>query len=141
MSRARRAWRNSRLLRLFIVASLFTAATQLVLSRESGLIHKEGPQSKAIGSDRLVSMEKLPDMGEYCETPIANTAAGHEQVLMAALEQRQEGRASSLAARAAGPAGVDTQDRSKMKPIRWIRDPYAAFSSIAVDPINNEVVM
>jgi DNA-binding beta-propeller fold protein YncE len=32
-------------------------------------------------------------------------------------------------------------DHASLKPVRWIRDPYAAFSSVAVDPINNEVVM
>ena len=34
-----------------------------------------------------------------------------------------------------------TEDRSKLKPLRWIHDPYAAYSSVAVDPINNEVVL
>ena len=55
---------------------------------------------------------------------------------MAALQQRQDARAASKAARSAA-----AQDRSKLKPVRWIHDPYAAFSSVAVDPINNEVVM
>jgi len=55
---------------------------------------------------------------------------------MAALEQSAEARAASLEARNAA-----TQDRSKLKPVRWIHDPYAAFSSVAVDPINNEVVL
>src|SRR5207302_1836045 len=99
------------------------------LSRETGF--KNGaPQSKTIGTDRLVSMEKLPDMGgEFCEPVSTASTANKPEVLMAALQQRQDLRATAAAARSA-----DTQDRSKLKPIRWIRDPYAAFSSIAVDP-------
>ena len=81
--------------------------------------------------------DPLPDAGgEICEPVPPTGPANGEAVLMAALEQRQEARAASLEARNAA-----TQDRSKLKPVRWIHDPYAAFSSVAVDPINNEVVM
>jgi DNA-binding beta-propeller fold protein YncE len=101
-------------------------------------------QSKTIGS--LVSVEKIPEMaGEFCET---DSTASRQEIRTAALEERQEFRAASLAARAerfAAPApagaGPDSKDLSKLKPLRWIRDPYAAYSSIAVDPVNNEVVM
>src|SRR5947199_5503296 len=90
-----------------------------------------------MGSERLVSIDPLQDAGgEICEPVSPTGPANGEAVLMAALEQRQEAHAASLEARNAA-----TQDRSKLKPIRWIHDPYAAFSSVAVDPINNEVVM
>ena len=55
--------------------------------------------------------------------------------LYAALLQRQQDRAAT----AASSAG--TREYADLKPVRWIRDPYAAYSSVAVDPINNEVVM
>src|SRR3989442_12290968 len=59
-----------------------------------------------------------------------------EGTLMWAVQQREGARAASIAARNAA-----SQDRSQLKPVRSIRDPYAAYSSVAVDPINNEVVM
>jgi len=90
-----------------------------------------------IGSERLVSVDPLPEMGgEICEPVPASGPGGREETLMAALQERQDARAASTAARSAAP-----QDRSKLKPVRWIHDPYAAFSSVAVDPINNEVVL
>ncbi len=136
MARIVRAWRTSRMVKLVVLFALLGTATQILLSRESGLLQKGAPQPKTIGNDRLVSVERLPEMGEFCETDTVTGPASKEAILMAALEQRQDLRAAAAAARSA-----DTQDRSKMKPLRWIRDPYAAFSSVAVDPVNNEVVM
>jgi DNA-binding beta-propeller fold protein YncE len=136
MAHVVRAWRTSRIIRLFVLLVLLGTATQIVLSRESGLLQR-GTRQLKIGSDRLVSIEPLPDeAGEMCEMVPASNAAGREATLMAALQQREDARAASTAARTAA-----SQDRSKLKPVRWIHDPYAAFSSVAVDPINNEVVM
>jgi DNA-binding beta-propeller fold protein YncE len=61
---------------------------------------------------------------------------GAEMTLMAALVKRQDAIAASVAARSGS-----SEDRSQLQPERWIRDPYAAFSSVAVDPINDEVVL
>jgi len=110
--------------RLFILIGLLGTATHVT------------PQTKVIGHERLVSIEPLPDAGgEICE-PVPVT---RKEMLLAALEQRQEAHEAAKAA----PAGrsAATEDRSRLKPVRWIRDPYAAYSSVAVDPINNEVVM
>lgn len=97
-----------------------------------------------VGPARLVSVEPLPPAGPMCETP-AGTA---EEIHIAALRQRQEAREVSMAARFAASQnvlqaaqGAGSRDRSQLKPVRWIRDPYPAYSSVAVDPINNEVVM
>jgi DNA-binding beta-propeller fold protein YncE len=129
------------MIRLVVLFVLLGTLTQILLSRESHLVKGETPQSKTIGS--LVSVEKIPDMaGEFCET---DGPATKEQIHMAALQERQDLHANSLTVKslaAAGAAGAaDVKDLSKLKPARWIRDPYAAYSSIAVDPINNEVVM
>jgi len=125
------------MIRLFVLLALLGTATQLVLSRESGLIQHGTPQTKSLGQERLVSVEPLPEMGgEMCEPVPVSGPANREMTLMAALQQRQEAREASLAARRAA-----TEDRSQLKPVRWIRDPYAAYSSVAVDPINNEVVL
>jgi DNA-binding beta-propeller fold protein YncE len=137
MAHVVRAWRSSRTIRFIVLFGLLGTLTQVFLSRENGLLKSGTP--KTIGT--LVSVEKLPEMaGEFCET---DGPAGKEEVRMAALEERQALRGSALAARTTAPAAgaVDSKDLSKLKPIRWIRDPYAAYSSIAVDPINNEVVM
>src|SRR2546426_5519422 len=114
MAHVVRAWRTSRMIRLFILFALLGTLTQILLSRESGLVKSETPQSKTIGS--LVSIEKLPEIGgEFCETDATNGAGSKEEVLMAALEQRQDVRASSLAVRAAGaPGAADTKDLSKI---------------------------
>src|SRR4030095_13290308 len=68
--------------------------------------------------------------------------ATREEMLLAAMQQRQDARDAAKAARGAATQNrATTQDRSQLKPVRWIRDPYAAYSSVAVDPKNNEVVM
>src|SRR5437867_572103 len=137
MAHVVRAWRSSRTIRLLVLVVLLGAATQLVLSRESGLAQHGARQTKMLGEERLVSVEPLAEMGgEICELVPASGPAGREETLMAAFEQRQDARDATRAARSAA-----TQDRSKLTPIRWIRDPYAAYSSVAVDPINNEVVL
>src|SRR3989475_11711640 len=122
-----RVWRSSRIIQLVVLLGLLGTATQIV-GRQ---------QPKVIGNERLVSVDPLPEAGgEICEPVPAADPVNREAILMAALEQSVEARAASLEARNAA-----TQDRSKLKPVRWIHDPYAAFSSVAVDPINNEVVM
>src|SRR5437899_6402698 len=102
----------SRMIRSCVVLGLLAMATQLVLSRESG-------RTSVIGKEHLVSIEPLAEAGgELCEP---------EQG-----PPREAAKAARIAA---------TEDRSKLKPLRWIHDPYAAYSSVAVDPINNEVVL
>ncbi len=53
MAHVVRIWRTSRIIRFFVLVVLFGTATQLLLSRES-------PQTKVIGSERLVSIDPLP---------------------------------------------------------------------------------
>src|SRR3990172_769357 len=89
--------------------------------------------SRATGGPQLVSIQPIPEAdGAMCEWVPASSEGG---TLYAALLQRQQDRAAT----AASSAG--TREDADLKPIRWIRDPYAAYSSVAVDPINNEVVM
>jgi DNA-binding beta-propeller fold protein YncE len=85
---------------------------------------------RATGAPQLISMQALPSEadGPMCEW--APASAG--QTLLAALQE----------ARAAAPDALSkTIDRSGLKPLRAIKDPYAAYSSVAVDLKNNEVVM
>ncbi|OFW00017.1 MAG: hypothetical protein A3H94_04580 [Acidobacteria bacterium RIFCSPLOWO2_02_FULL_60_20] len=92
-----------------------------------------GSGLRATGGPQLVSIQPIPETdGAMCEWLPASSEGG---TLYAALLQRQQDRAAT----AASSAG--TREYADLKPIRWIRDPYAAYSSVAVDPINNEVVM
>src|SRR5213080_1815625 len=88
MAHVVRVWRTSGIIRFFTLVVLFGTATELLLSRES-------PQTKVIGSERLVSIDPLPDAGgEICEPVPPTGPANGEAVLRAALEQRQEARAA-----------------------------------------------
>ncbi len=88
------------------------------------------------GRARLISMEPLPAMemdGQMCEWVPASTS----RTLVAALRQQQVAAArAETAADVARRAAVAAR-----KPLRMIRDPYALFSAVAVDPIRNEVVL
>ena len=87
-----------------------------------------GPASGSAGEARLVAFEPLPDYnGETCEWEVATP------------------QGASYA-----PAGVsaaqlpDASTRmavTSRTPLRFIQDPYPSFSSIAVDPVRNEIVV
>ena len=87
------------------------------------------------GQAQLVSIQQLPEMemdGEMCQA-VPASASVHQSLLAAFEEESAKGAlASSDAARAA----VATR-----KPLREIRDPYSAYSAVAVDQVHNEVVM
>ena len=91
---------------------------------------------KPFAEPRLVSVVPLPEMptgqeddredGMMCEWLPASAN------LFAALPQ--DGGA-------AGRSASSRDEFASRKPLRTIRDPYAAYSAIAVDPANNEVVL
>ena len=87
------------------------------------------------GEARLVKADPLPDL----ESPMCEwQPASGEQTMVALMQQRQENRAAAVAEK---NAERQPDMRSDLKPVRMIKDPYAAYSAVAVDPINNEVVM
>ncbi len=80
---------------------------------------------------RLVSYDTLPpEDGTACVRPEASPGIS---LLAGELPLRN----ILLQAR----IGAETQDASQRKPERMIRDPYAAYSAVAVDPAHNEVVL
>jgi 6-phosphogluconolactonase (cycloisomerase 2 family) len=93
---------------------------------------------------RLVSFDALPDESEECDTPAYLPPSGlslmaGEIPLRNLLLQRRlfQNRAAAVPANAT----IATNDASQRKPERMIRDPYAAYSAVAVDTANNEVVL
>jgi hypothetical protein len=78
-----------------------------------------------LGSARLVSMEQLPDFGDSCYRPVS--ARSQETDLFAAFEL--------ISVQAA-----DTLDVTR-PPVRTIKDTYPIYSSVAVDPLRNEVIL
>jgi len=91
---------------------------------------------KSTGSAQLVSYETLPAGAmddETCEwVPVSGST-----VLAAA--PLQEGTSSGVSGRSSEEAAP--ADVSGKKPVRMIRDRYASYSSVAVDPTNNEVAV
>jgi DNA-binding beta-propeller fold protein YncE len=83
------------------------------------------------GTPRLVSYDTLPpEEGDACAyEPVSETVPGTGNMPL---------RTALLQARVAQAA---TEDLSQRKPLRMIRDPYAAYSAVAVDNAHNEVVL
>jgi len=132
--------RRIRLLRPGIPTAATAFSIVLLLSAiifiSGGVTEKEFlVAQKRIGKPRLISIDPLPEPaadGESCPwMPASGT-----NILAAAL-QEESGAGDRSALTEAGA----TVDFSKRKPVRTIRDPYAAYSSVAVDPNNNEVVL
>lgn len=88
------------------------------------------------GGPQWLSAVPLPmDEGQICQWEPASAPASSRNLFAALAEEE----ANPKPARA-DTAG-STTDFSKRKPVRMIRDPYASYSAVAVDPNNNEVVM
>ncbi len=90
------------------------------------------------GAARLISVEPLAapvQDGEMCEWIPASSTSN----LTGAAALQDEASVGAQAARSANI--VATTDLSSRKPARLIRDPYSAYSSVAVDVANNEVVL
>ena len=79
----------------------------------------------SMGSARLVSIEHLPDQGDMCASP--------EQVSAIAALSFDALKGRSVYA-------AETVEVNRL-PARMIRDTYPIYSSIAVDPVRDEVVM
>lgn len=91
------------------------------------------------GSPRLIAYERLPEPdGDWCEWDVATLQALRSSKVAAF-------QASAPGQRADAPAGTCTEQGcaavAARKPVRFVRDPYAGFSSVKVDPIRNEVIL
>ncbi|MCH8268058.1 MAG: hypothetical protein IH846_11105 [Acidobacteria bacterium] len=98
----------------------------------------EAALRKPTGYPQLISVEPFPGMdGQMCQWVPANAMTSLRTAL------QQERRAAQTAAQATPPGfpsaaqQTEVQERS---PLRIIRDPYPAFSSVAVDTVHDEVI-
>ena len=121
---------------IFVIMGLLAWLAGWMVTRDQTEIAELSRASQAAlrqpsGSAQLISSEPLPEMdGAMCEWMPASA----ENTLLASLWQGQR----------PGAAGSQQAQRAEIrarKPARMIRDAYAAYSSIAVDIANNEVVM
>src|SRR2546426_423821 len=131
--RAQKAKRNRA---IFAALALMTACTLLLvlIGKRPDLKNSSG---SSLGSPRLVSIEELPDSGEICapEPPRRNAS------MIAALEDKNLFAAfQETSVFAASPETGDTAEVTR-PPVRTIKDTYPIYSSIAVDPMRDEVVL
>jgi DNA-binding beta-propeller fold protein YncE len=82
---------------------------------------------------RLVSFDEFPDDDPACARPQSGSAA--DSLSAAELPLR------ALLMQVRLPGDWNPRDASQRKPDRMIRDPYAAYSAVAVDANHDEVVM
>ena len=86
------------------------------------------------GFAQLISVEPLPPMdGAMCEWVPASASAALRIALQ--VEPASGGTVEKI------PDPALRSAAAKREPIRVIRDPYSAYSAVAVDPLRNEVVM
>ncbi len=99
-------------------------------------VAEKAPQGHLAGDAQLVSYQPLPEMqgGEAC-LPISASVSPN---FVSALWQQNQfsARAVTTENLQAGAAATSTR-----RPLRVIRDPYAAYSSVAVDLKRDEVVV
>ncbi len=91
------------------------------------------PSEPLMGSARLVSLEHLPDDAEFCARPEPVSA-------IAALSAEFEENSLFDAFKEKSVYAADTVEVNR-PPVRMIKDTYPIYSSIAVDPVRDEVVM
>ena len=123
--------------RAIFAALVLMAACTLLLAPVGERSNLKNPSGSSLGSPRLVSVQEVPDYGEICapEPPSRNAsmiAALQEKNLFASFQE--------TAVHAASPETGDTAEVTR-PPVRTIKDTYPIYSSIAADPLRDEVVL
>ncbi|MSO21395.1 MAG: hypothetical protein EXQ56_13235 [Acidobacteria bacterium] len=98
------------------------------------------------GQAQLVKTELLPELaGSMCELEPASAESGASEEASPFLLAAQYGARSSTSAQAsrglAYPNQAKREEVARRKPVRMLRDPYSAYSAVAVDVLHDEVVM
>ncbi|MBF8301282.1 MAG: hypothetical protein HW394_1652, partial [Acidobacteria bacterium] len=108
----------------------FLVAVPVIAAATVYLVTDEPVRGIDLDASRLVSSERLPEtMAESCTWDVAAPER-------AALQGRRGGGGAA----GPGPAMGDPVVAARM-PVSTIRDPYAGFAAIRVDPVHNEVVV
>jgi len=96
-------------------------------------------RTRNIGAERLVSRVPFEEMdGPMCQWVPASAS---QEVLAAVQQSTRSGSGAAAAAPLDRPGDAVREAASKRQPVRVMKDKYAAYSTVAVDPIRNEVVM
>ena len=130
-------------LRIAVAATIVAAISIFGLS----LIERLAPNSDSAagiptGGAQLVSIEQLPEFNDLC----APGQLSAEASMIAELEKAANGSPSifstldTTSVLAAGQNGAATVEVTR-PPVRTIRDTYPIYSSVAVDPLRDEVVL
>ncbi len=108
----------------------FLGALGLVMAASWVLIPGGSGQGLSLGGPRLVRIDSLPAIefsSEMCAwMPAATTAS--PALFSMALQQRNE-------------TAVESREVLDRPPVRVIKDPFPTFSAVAVDMVNNEIVL
>ena len=92
-------------------------------------VQNEPVRGVDLGASRLISSEPLPEVLEACTWDVA-------------VAERPALRQAQAQTRGAGqPQSIGDPNVAARMPIHTIRDPYAGFAAIRVDPVHNEVVL
>jgi hypothetical protein len=124
-------WYSDTKTRLIILVGALVVAAVLILSVGSRRTAEPIPSLRSGGDAHLVSFDPEP-VGEMCDYEPASLRTRYEEAL-------QEFRSASGSS--TPDEGKTTGEVSKREPIRAIRDPYSAYSAVAVDAARNEVVL
>ena len=114
--------------RFLVLIALLEIAAQIVLSRTR--------QTQIIGSERLVSVTPLPEIGgEVCLPETAPLS------LMASVQQGDSARVASRPRTSSADSSRSAPTILQRPPVRTIRDSRPTYSAVAVDVKNNEIVL
>ena len=130
-----RAFHNRKVSLLAALALLAIVAGFVML----GGSPQSSARSVAIGQERIVSWEQLPEMsGQMCQWMPASASAGAAPWMAPAPLQAGASAQDSVPPH---PSEEVREAVAAREPIYEVRDPYYGFAGIAVDPIRNEVII
>ena len=115
-------------------------AIALIAAATAYSVRHEPVRGIDLDASRLISTERLPEMLEACSWDVAaaDRPALHPSTVARGALSQAEGQTRSGAGQ---PQSIGDPNVAARMPIHTIRDPYAGFAAIRVDPVHNEVVL
>ena len=124
--RSQRSSTQPRKAGLIAIAAILGLTTAYLFT---GGIRQETVRTEHIGSDRIVSWEAFPDMGNMDNAMCQYMPASASMTLAGALQRGEPGAEVAV-----------TGERIDRDPLRVIRDPYPSYSVVAMDVERGEVI-